>query len=196
MCLKKLGRHRCKVVWCRDGGNSGPKDANDTLQLLRSLQMEHTTQIGEMERRLLGIKESRSAESEEYRMAEMEMESMKRRFQEEERKYDISTILSKAQIVPHDHILRFEDIRREIQEQLTSYNSISGMSFGSALPTLTKILKVQHTETLDARKGRIIDFEDECWKRDRFVLCDVRSISTCRAIGRESSLYSRAGQDR
>ncbi|EKX33854.1 hypothetical protein GUITHDRAFT_98228 [Guillardia theta CCMP2712] len=88
MCLKKLGRHRCKVVWCRDGGNSGPKDANDALQ-----------------------------------------------------KYEISTILSKAQIVPHDHILRFEDIRREIQEQLTSYNSISGISFGSALPTLTKILK-------------------------------------------------------
>ena len=49
MCVKKLGRHRCRVVTSRGGLSQGPKDANEVLQALEALRSRHAEELATLE---------------------------------------------------------------------------------------------------------------------------------------------------
>ena len=141
MCVKKLGRHRCRVVKSRGGRSDGPKDANEVLVALSQLRIAHHQELAAMEAK-------GGAQNEE------ELASVKLRHAEAEAELDMRKMLQAAAEVQHEHVISFRDLRDEVKQQFQDDLGNKGTSFGTSLPSLDRILKGHRSGELTIMTGR------------------------------------------
>lgn len=137
MCVKKLGRHRCRVVTSRGGLSQGPKDANEVLQALEALRSRHAEELATLE-----VRDGPEADA------------MRQRQAEEAAALDMRRMLEEASEVRHEHVMSFDDLRAAVKHEFQDKHGNVGTSFGSALPSLDRILKGHRSGELTIFTGR------------------------------------------
>jgi len=143
MCVKKLGRHRCRIVKSRGGRQDGPKDANEVLQAHAALRARHAEETAALHARAGGEEEVGAA-----------LEELRLRHTEEEAEVDMKKLIQGAEGVKHEHVLSFEAIRHEVKQEFQESQGHNGTSFGSSLPSLDRILKGHRSGELTLLTGR------------------------------------------
>ena len=149
MCVKKLGRHRCRVVKCRGGRSDGPKDANEVLLARSKLQAAHRQELAALEARRGDELEAQEAEA-----LQQELQEVRMRQEEEAAALDMRKMLQAAEEVRHEHVISFRDLRDEVKQQFQDDVGDRGTSFGSSLPSLDRILKGHRSGELTILTGR------------------------------------------